>query len=115
MKHPVLLIAFLFSFFLLPCVHAEESDLEISESEKYIPVEIKNLEISDDGMFTFASEDWVELVLLIRDHSGQYYGLVKIENQRAPATTWSCPHCGRSNEFWRRVCKHCGKHPHGPG
>ena len=99
-------IIFFFSFLSLTNINAQgviSSDhygTALSDTEGFIPVELNELEISDEGMYAYIQGEWVEILALVRDNMGRYHG--KVQELRAPATTWPCPHCGKSNEFWRR-------------
>jgi len=89
----------------------EEASQEV-EMNQLTPIDLDQLEVNEEGMFTFVQGDWVELTALIRHEIGGYFGNVKVEEYRqTPAVTWPCPHCKTSNEFWRKTCKNCGKRP----
>ena len=82
-----------------------------SASASILQVGPEEIEVSSEGLFAFVGNDWVEVDSLFRTPSGQYEIELKAEESERVETSWSCPHCGHINGFYRRTCSNCGKHP----
>ena len=57
-----------------------EKEASLFDEPRFIPIDLGNIEISEDGMYACIQKNWVEIISLVRENNGQYYGQIKTQD-----------------------------------